>query len=185
MGEGGIVRLRSLSAIGTEGGRLPEARRGAAAGKGRTGTFFWTTTTAVSLPRIATAVIPEPVMALKAYSEAREQQLSISQVVPAERGEVMALSADARKRLQLLTDLVESTCFRIMDKQRPSSVSSTCSGEQVRARRPAGGGVMAACGGGGDAPSGEKTVRYLAAARARSANQLLDRPRELPETYRS
>jgi hypothetical protein len=35
----------------------------------RTGTLRWVMTTAVSLPRTATAVMPDPEMALKAYSE--------------------------------------------------------------------------------------------------------------------
>jgi hypothetical protein len=36
--------------------------------RGHTGTFRWVITTEVSLPRTATAVTPDPVIALKAYS---------------------------------------------------------------------------------------------------------------------
>lgn len=42
-----------------------------------TGTFFWMMTTAVSLPRTAIDVCPEPEIALKAYSGTGEYERAI------------------------------------------------------------------------------------------------------------
>ena len=47
-------------------------------GKTRTGTFFCVITTAVSLPLTATAVWPEPEMALKAYSAQKDVRWLLS-----------------------------------------------------------------------------------------------------------
>lgn len=95
------------------------ATRGWSSARGLTGTFFCTTTTAVSFPRIATAVIPDPVMALKAYSAGADP----TQGARDGRGQLGHLDrAELTGRHGRLTDLVQTTWTQINDRRR--SVSS-------------------------------------------------------------
>lgn len=99
-------------------------------------------TTAVSFPRIATAVIPEPVMALKAYSYRR---LFVRTAGDHMRGGSIRLSGR--------TDLVETT-WREEEVGWPSQRPRTR--EWIPAARTRAYENLYR-----DIPSGEKTVRYL------------------------
>jgi hypothetical protein len=79
--------------------------------RGHTGTFRWVITTEVSFPRTATAVTPDPVIALKAYSDyqletckSKELTYRLDRAIPG-----VSLSFCTNKRLKLTLPSGEKT----------------------------------------------------------------------------